>query len=169
MIKLQTSLIWPGCAQGKYSIKAKGFILAVLRWGNSNAPLNGWGPFAYVPVDPAGNGSFYFPGRRGIPGEATHVWARCYTGDFRDYEDAFCAIPEKYEKDARWARLASLEAARSVSSTSTCLCPLRGHDHKCVETSGIQEDVQRFSVLTDLHLASKPQRIRQALRSAEWT
>lgn len=132
MIKLQTSLIWPGCAQGKYSINAKGFILSVLRWGNSNAPLNGWGPFAYVPIDPAGNGSFSFSGRRGIPGEATHVWARCYTTDFGDYEDAFCAIPEKY-----------------------------------VEPSGIQEVVQRFSVLTDLHLAAKPQRIRQALQSAE--
>ena len=60
------------------------------------------------------------------------MWARCHTADFSDYEDAFCAIPDKY-----------------------------------VETSGTWDDFQRFSVLTDLHLASKPQRIRQALRSAE--
>lgn len=41
MIKLQTSLIWPGCAQGKYIVKAKGFFLAVLKWGDRSAPLEG--------------------------------------------------------------------------------------------------------------------------------
>ena len=41
MIRLQTSLIWPGCAQGKYTIKAKGYILAVLRWGTAAGPLPG--------------------------------------------------------------------------------------------------------------------------------
>lgn len=74
VIKVQTSLIWPGCAQGKYIVKARGFILAVLRWGNNDGPLNSWGPFAYVPIDPAGNGMFFFPGKRGIPKDATHVW-----------------------------------------------------------------------------------------------
>ncbi len=73
MIKLQTSLIWPGCAQGKYIVKAKGCILAILQWGNANTPLTDWGPFAYVPIDPAGNGLFSFTGMRGIPREATHV------------------------------------------------------------------------------------------------
>ena len=54
MIHLQTSLIGPGCAQGKYILKAKGCILAVLRWGSEKEPLADWGPFAYVPIDPAG-------------------------------------------------------------------------------------------------------------------
>ena len=76
MIKLQINLIWQGCAQGRYSVKAKGFILAVLRWGNTEAPLPDWTPFAYVPIDPSGNGSFVFSGGRGIPAAATHVWAR---------------------------------------------------------------------------------------------
>ena len=31
MIRIQTNLIWRGCAQGKYVVKAKGYILAVLR------------------------------------------------------------------------------------------------------------------------------------------
>ena len=96
MIKLQTSLIWPGYAQGKYMVKAKGCMLAVLSWGTAKEPLTGWGPFAYVPIDPAGNGSFSFIGRRGIPCEATHVWARCYATGFGSYEDASAEIPAKY-------------------------------------------------------------------------
>ena len=50
MIRLETHLIWPGCAQGRYTVRAKGFILAVLHWGDHRRPLDGWGPFAYVPV-----------------------------------------------------------------------------------------------------------------------
>lgn len=96
MIKVQTSLIWPGCAQGKYIVKARGFVLAVLRWGNNDGPLNSWGPFAYVPIDPAGNGMFFFPGKRGIPKDATHVWARCFTHDFTSFEDASGEIPDRY-------------------------------------------------------------------------
>ena len=132
MIKLHTSLIWPGCAQGKYIVKAKGCMLAVLSWGTAVEPLNGWGPFAYVPVDPAGNGMFSFSGRRGIPREATHVWARCYTAGFDFYEDISVALPAKY-----------LYATEE------------------------QGETHRFSVLTDLHLASKPWKIKQALRSTE--
>ncbi|MBQ9325311.1 MAG: metallophosphoesterase [Clostridia bacterium] len=96
MIKIQTSLIWPGCAQGKYVMKAKGCMLAVLRWGNAESPLTEWRPFAYIPIDPAGNGSFSFPGRRGIPRKTTHVWARCYAKDFVSYEDVSAEIPAAY-------------------------------------------------------------------------
>lgn len=132
MIKLQTSLIWTGCAQGKYMVKAKGFILAVLRWGSDTGPLEDWGPFAYVPVDPAGNGCFFFSGKRGIPREATHLWARCFAPDFSTYEEASAEIPERYLTGAKG----------------------RG-------------DAKRFSILTDLHLASKPWKIKQALRKTE--
>ena len=132
MIKLQTSLIWPGCAQGKYIIKAKGFILAILRWGSNDRPLEDWGPFAYVPIDPAGNGCFFFSGKRGIPREATHVWIRCVSHDFSAFEDAYAEIPERYRKD----------------------------------TAG-QREMKRFSILTDLHLSSKPWKIKQALKATK--
>ena len=132
MIKLETKLIWPGCAQGKYIVKAKGFILAILSWGREEKPLADWGPFAYVPVDPAGNGMFCFQGQRGIPREATHVWARCYTADFAGFEDVSVKIPEKFVTDIAKAT-----------------------------------KVQQFSVMTDLHLASKPWKIKQALSVAE--
>ena len=132
MITLQTSLIWPGCAQGKYIVKAKGCMLAVLSWGIDDGPLTGWGPFAYVPIDPAGNGIFLFSGRRAIPREATHVWARCFATGFGSYEDVSAEIPAKY---------------LSVDAD-----PDKPH---------------HFSILSDLHLAAKPWKIKQALRSTE--
>lgn len=132
MIEIQTSLIWPGCAQGKYIVRAKGYILAVLFWGGKDGPLAGWGPFAYVPIDPAGNGCFFFSGKRSIPGGATHVWARCFTHDFSAFEYAAGEIPGKDLPDA-----------------------------------AIPEEMVHFSILTDLHLASRPWKIKQALRATE--
>lgn len=96
MIKLHAGLIWQGCAQGKYTIKAKGYILGILRWGGEEAPLPDWDPFAYVPIDPAGNGSFFFSGRRAIPEAATHIWARLFLPDFSAFEDAAVQIPQRY-------------------------------------------------------------------------
>lgn len=130
MIKLDMSLIWNGCADGKYFIKAKGFILAVLRWGSSNNSFSDWSPFAYVPVDPAGNGTFVFSGNRSIPQEVTHVWVRCYTSDFASFEDISAAIPKKYLPEKTQ-----------------------------------MEEVQRFSILTDLHFTLKPWKTRMALRA----
>lgn len=93
--KLQTSLIRPGCAMGKYTVKAKGFLFAVLRWGDKTGPLPEWSPIAYVPIDPAGNGEFFFPGRRAIPFGVTHIWAECVSYAYQQ-EIASCAIPEKF-------------------------------------------------------------------------
>lgn len=132
MIRLEITLIWPGCAQGKYSVRVKGCILAVLRWGDSQNAFGDWSPFAYVPVDPAGNGMFFFSGRRAIPRGVTHVWARCYAQDFASYEDICAGIPTRY------------------------LPPDAG-----------MEAAVRFSVLTDLHFASKPWKTRQALRALQ--
>ena len=131
-IKFQIKLIWQGCAQGKYIVKAKGCILAVLRWGDRNEPSHVWSPFAYVPIDPAGNGMFFFSGMRGIPPGVSHVWARCYAQDFSSFEDVPAEIPDKY-----------LHA----------------------ETNS--ESVNHFSILTDLHMAAKPWKIKQALSAAQ--
>lgn len=129
---LQINLIWAGCSQGKYMVKAKGCILAVLRWGNQKEPLHGWSPFAYVPIDPAGNGTFFFSGMRGIPPGVSHVWARCYAQEFISHEDISVEIPGKY---------------------------LLG------KMSG--ERAERFSILTDMHMAAKPWKIRRALGAAQ--
>ena len=132
MIKLKINLIWPGCAEGHYIIKAKDFILVVLRWGNDHGVLEDWGIFAYVPVDPSGNGDFYFSGARSIPREATRVYAHCLSSDFSYCEDVFTEIPAKFRCE-----------------------------------SSISENAQKFSVLTDLHLASKIWRVKSALNAAK--
>lgn len=132
MIKLHAELIWPGYAQGRYTIKAKGYFLAVLRWGNGEEAFDNWSPFAYVPIDPAGNGTFFFSGMRGIPPDISYIWARCYAHDFSSYEDTSIEIPSKY----------LIDYARS-------------------------ENAYHFSILTDLHMAAKPWKIRQALRAAQ--
>lgn len=132
MIKLQIKLIYPGCAEGHYIIKAKGFILAILSWGNRNGPLEGWGNFAYVPIDPTGNSDFYFCGSRGIPKEATHVYVRCFVPDFSAHEDFASEIPEKF-----------------------------------LNKSCVSRYVQKFSVLTDLHLSSNIGKLKRILKMTQ--
>ncbi|MBQ5770314.1 MAG: hypothetical protein IIW08_03960 [Clostridia bacterium] len=96
MISVETNLIWPGSAEGWYAVKAKGAMLSVLHWGDVQGAFEDWSPFAYVPIDPAGNGEFYFSGNRGIPGGVTHVWAKVYADDFLSFEWANACIPEQF-------------------------------------------------------------------------
>ncbi len=42
MIKLKVEFISPGYSDGRYIIKAKGFILAVLRWADKYGKLKEW-------------------------------------------------------------------------------------------------------------------------------
>ena len=86
MISVDINLIRPGNAEGWYAVRAKGYILSVLFWGDAQGASEDWSPFAYVPIDPAGNGEFYFSGNRGIPRGMTHVWAKVYTEDFSSFE-----------------------------------------------------------------------------------
>ena len=131
MVKLQIHLAFPGCAHGKYGVKAKGFFLASLFWADSNGPLPGWGSFGYVPIAPAGNGSVFLPGARAIPREATHVFVHCVSHDFLKSEDALTEIPADF-----------------------------------LPADASDQAAQRFSVLTDLHLAARPWRVKQALKAA---
>lgn len=95
-MKLQVRLHRRGCAQGSYLVKAKGYIIAVLSWANADGRLSGWSPFAYVPIDPYGNGMFSFEGSRAIPAEATHVHARCILADFTHSEEMMTEIPKQF-------------------------------------------------------------------------
>lgn len=122
----------PGRADGRYIIKAKGSIIAILFWGDKDGMLPGWRPFAYVPVDPYGNGSFYFSGQRAIPYDATTVVARCISSDFKRDEYVSEPIPERF-----------------------------------LPTDGPRENSQRFTFLSDMHLAAKPWKITRAFSFAE--
>lgn len=95
-MKLQIKLQRPGYAQGRYSVKAKGCIIAILSWANAEGRLSGWSPFAYVPIDPYGNGIFSFDGNRAIPTGVTHVHTRCIKADFNHSEEMLTEIPEQF-------------------------------------------------------------------------
>src|SRR5699024_12624385 len=95
-MKLEIRLYRAGSAQGRYVVKAKGSIIAILSWADTCGRLSGWSPFAYVPVDPYGNGLFCFKGNRGIPAGATHVHMRCVASDFSRSEEMLTEIPKQF-------------------------------------------------------------------------
>ena len=116
----------PGCADGNYHVKAKGFIAASLYWADANGALPDWQPFAYLPIETNGVGMYKMEGGRAIPSDATHVLARTVSADFSTVEECCAPIPKP--------------AVRAAN-----------------------EPVQRFLVMTDLHLSSKPWQVRKAL------
>ena len=98
-MSLSVNLRQAGYAAGKYNIKAKGYFLAVLQWGDEKSAFDDWSPIGYIPIDPIGNGGFLFPGQRAIPKEATHVWAHCVSHDFASHADISVPLSAKYLPD----------------------------------------------------------------------
>ena len=129
-MRLEVRLDRPGCADGRYAVQAKGFLLAALRWADARGPLPDWTALAYVPLDASGRGCFRYSGGRGIPPGATHLSAEAIAGDFARRETALLPLPAPGE-----------------------VAPDGG---ECV----------RFAIMSDLHLSSRPGRIRRALRLA---
>ena len=87
-VKLQVKYKKPGMADCEIVIRAKGFLMAMLYWSVENTPLSGWSSMAALPLDASGKGYFRFEGNRGIPPEATHLYARCSRKDTRCLSDA---------------------------------------------------------------------------------
>ena len=86
----------PEYADGTFIIGAKGALIAVLSWANADGALPDWTPFAYVPLDPYGNGEFQYSGQRAIPLEATGIHMRCIASDFRDKGELISEIPKEF-------------------------------------------------------------------------
>ena len=76
----------PGCADGNYHVKAKGCIAASLHWADKNGILIDWQPFAYLPVETNGVGTYKMEGGRAVPKDATHMLARAVSADFSSAE-----------------------------------------------------------------------------------
>ena len=120
-MKLEIRLYRAGSAQGRYVVKAKGSIIAILSWADTCGRLPGWSPFAYVPVDPYGNGLFCFKGNRGIPARATHVHMRCVASDFSRSEEMLAEIPKQFipvpAEEKNWEEFTVLSDMHLVSKT----------------------------------------------------
>lgn len=95
-MKLQIRFKEPGFADCDIQIRAKGCLAAMFRWADEANPLPGWSSIAIVPIDPAGNGSYRFRGRRAIPAEATHIYAKSISQDLTAAEEVFTEIPLPY-------------------------------------------------------------------------
>lgn len=92
-MRLTVSQKKPGCADGRYQLRAKGCVAASLHWADASGALPGWQSFAYIPIEPAGEGVFRFSGGRAIPENATHVLARAVSADFSSAQEALVPIP----------------------------------------------------------------------------
>ena len=141
----------PGCADGTYTVRARGYLLAALRWGRKGKPLENWTPFAYVPIDPYGNGSFRFTGGRAIPVEADCVHALCVSPDFLKQEEGVAEIPEQIR------RFRSNSADSAVNGGGSAREPCDPRDSEPVS----------FSLLCDMHLTKEPWRFGHALQMAD--
>jgi len=96
MIEINIHLIRQSSAEGWYAVSAPGYGIAVLYWGNEREALADFSSFAYVPIDSAGNGAFYFCGNRGIPSGVTHVWVKAYREGSSSCEWSSASIDEKF-------------------------------------------------------------------------
>ena len=73
-------------ADGIYRIKAKGYLIAALKWANAQGPLSDWTTFGYAALNPSGDGEFRFVGGRAIPPDATHIAVELIASDFEARE-----------------------------------------------------------------------------------
>ena len=96
-MRLQVKFKKPGLADCEVSIRAKGFLTAMLYWAIETVPIPGWSLIAAVPLDATGKGLFRFGGNRAIPLEATHLYARCITPDYAVIDGMSEKIPDEFK------------------------------------------------------------------------
>lgn len=80
MLKGSIKQLSPGCADGWYQLRAKGYLAAGLYWADENGPLPNWTSLAHFPIEPNGVGIYHMTGGRAVPAEATHVSLNCQSG-----------------------------------------------------------------------------------------
>lgn len=73
-------------ADGIYTVKATGGLAALLYWADDNGRLSDWTAFAYIPIQPNGEGTCVLQGGRAIPKDATHVYAEVMDDDLTIFE-----------------------------------------------------------------------------------
>ncbi len=78
-------------ADGIYTVRASGCILAQLYWADSDGMLHDWTSFGIVPLNASNaTGSFIYKGQRSVPKNATHILVRAVSEDLKTtYEELF--------------------------------------------------------------------------------
>ena len=117
-MQLNVKYTCPICADGVYSVKAKGYVLASLWYGNESGVLPNYTAIAYIPLDASGEGSFTYTGSRSIPDEATRVIARLVSADCLKTEEISALIPAEqkakpFQPNVRFAVMSDLHLKES--------------------------------------------------------
>ncbi len=87
-------------ADGIYTVKAPGCIMAQLYWANEKGALENYTAFGVVPLDGAnGVGSFASAGERAVPEEATHILLRGVSGDLKVHSEELFSFEYSRDKD----------------------------------------------------------------------
>ncbi len=100
-MKLTVHFEKPGCADGIYQIRGRGYLAAELFWSNENGILEDYTAFACIPLGPGGEGVFHFRGGRAIPPEASSVTVRAVDGSLTRWEEASTPVPMDFRSFPR--------------------------------------------------------------------
>ncbi len=128
-------------ADGTYTLRAPGCILASLSWANEYGPLADYTAFGIIPLAASnGTGSFLFTGSRMIPEEANAVFVRAVSCDLKTtFEEQF-PIPNRISTNAEEPVLfhaVAMSDLHLVRKTGTLLRALRSvSDADCLLLTG---------------------------------
>ncbi len=95
VIRLRVEWTRPGGADGLYTVRAPGALMAGLWWADDAGPLPDWTAFAFLPIDPSGRGAFRYTGGRAVPREATHVFVRAVSPDMVTAGEALVPLGDR--------------------------------------------------------------------------
>ncbi len=121
-------------ADGTYTVRASGCVLAYLYWADENGILNDWTCFGVVPLHASNStGNISLNGERAIPKEATHILVRAISEDFKTvYEELFpfenCYIDNNDEIIFRATVLSDLHTTNKVGTLNRALESVKGSD-----------------------------------------
>lgn len=118
-MELKVNLCNPPCADGRYYVTARGYMVASLYWADKDGPLSDWTALAHLPLDASGRACFSYEGGRAIPPEATHVAAKLISADFQRQETMLIPLPEGcsvpiFEADTTFAVMSDLHTAAKL-------------------------------------------------------
>lgn len=164
-MKLTVHFEKPGCADGIYQIRGRGYLAAELFWSNENGILEDYTAFACIPLGLGGEGVFHFRGGRAIPPEASSVTARAVDGSLTRWEEASTPIPMDFRRFAGRVERKAQTAEENVQiverEAETAWRKIQTAERNA------QTAEMKVCIMSDLHLTNKAGRLKWALGQAK--
>ncbi len=121
-------------ADGVFTVKAKGCVLAYLYWANEDGALSDWTAFGVVPLHASNStGSFILKGERAIPKQTSHILVRAVSEDFKTVYEELFPFENSYIDNAdeiifRATVLSDLHTTNKVGTLNRALETVKGKD-----------------------------------------